>query len=95
MLPNDGVQSATRAVEVKPRDESAAQTGSALMTMPKTRMQQQWHDMRDKASALSLATFCTASKELLRGLWLILWLSCPVRHILSTKVAHIAKSWMQ
>ncbi|KAK9797431.1 hypothetical protein WJX73_003158 [Symbiochloris irregularis] len=47
VLPNDGIQSATRAVEVKPRDETEA-TGSALMAMPKSRVQQQWQDMRDK-----------------------------------------------
>ncbi len=50
VLPDDGVTSATRAVDVQPRDAKDATTSSALMDTPTSKFQKQWQDLQDKAS---------------------------------------------
>ena len=55
VLPDDSGVSATRAVEVKPRE--AEKTGSALMATPVSRFQRQWRELQDKARLMHL--LCT------------------------------------
>ena len=48
VLPDDGGASATRAVDVQPRDSKDATTSSALMTTPVSRFQRHWQDLQDR-----------------------------------------------